>query len=105
MNIQGRPILVLIAMLIATLIVLVGCKPDTPKSCSATVVAPPVPTTQCTGCPDDFKGQTINRPCTGEKQDVCPLKAPYTEACQNLNGPVDTKATCTVSLKEITACK
>jgi len=108
MNIQGKLLQLLIGMLIAVSLISVGCKetPATPKFCSATTVAPPVPTSECTGgCPPDFKGQTITRPCTGEKQDQCPLIASYTEGCPQLNNVVDPKAKCTVTLKDITACK
>jgi len=109
----------LIAALAAVAITLWGCGPKTAnqktppppegqKTCSATVVAPGTPTQQCTGgCPDELKtaGNTVTKPCTGEKQDQCPLTKSYTEGCPQLDQPVDPKATCTATLKDITACK
>jgi len=82
--------------------------PGENKTCSATVVAPGVPNEQCTGgCPDDLKkaDTVITRDCTGEKHDQCPLAKSYVEGCPQLDHPVDPKAKCTVSLKDITACK
>lgn len=92
-----------------------ACKPgggdlaDKPsKTCSGTVVTAATPTqgSECTSCGTEFPaGKVITRDCTGPAQDKCPLASPFTSVCENLNAPVSPKNQCTMSLKDITACK